>query len=68
MSRMRQQAMCRQHLQSEVQRVGDIATYASQRYSWVMTKLEKIENEISSLSNEDFRKLADWIAERREAL
>lgn len=33
-----------------------------------MTKLEKIENEISSLSNEDFRKLADWIAERREAM
>lgn len=33
-----------------------------------MTKLEKIESEISSLSDEDFRKLADWIASRRDDL
>ena len=31
-----------------------------------MTKLEKIESEIASLSVEDFRKLADWVANPRE--
>jgi hypothetical protein len=32
-----------------------------------MTKLEKIEQDIASLSSADLHKLADWIAEYRDA-
>lgn len=37
-------------------------------YICAMTRLKKIESEISALNAEDFNTLADWIAERREAL
>lgn len=33
-----------------------------------MTRLEKIERDIATLSDEEFRKLADWVADRRNAL